>query len=150
LARIFLAGIIQGSINYRKIHDQDYRGRIKKIFAWHAPSHSLYCPFEKHSTSLEYSHKKGERVYRQHIEMAADSDVLLAYIPQASMGTAVEMWEAHNRGAKVITITPLTDNWTVKFLSDKVFKNLAEFEAFLAGGGLDKLLSKGARRRRSK
>ena len=145
MAKIFLAGIIQGSIAGHNIHEQDYRERLKRIFSRCAPGHELYCPFENHSASLEYSHEEGERVFREHIEMAASSDVMLAYLPEASMGTAVEMWEAHNRGVRIITISPMTENWTVKFLSDRVFRDIAGFETFLDKGGLEKLLAEEGR-----
>ena len=33
------------------------------------------------------------------------------------MGTAIEMWEAYQHGAAVVTISPMRHNWAVKFLS---------------------------------
>ena len=70
---------------------------------------------------------------------AARADVLIAYLPEASMGTAVEMWEAHRAGKPVLTISPLAENWVVRFLSTRVFPSLVAFESFVAEGELEKL-----------
>jgi hypothetical protein len=140
MAKIFLAGIIQGSISERAIHAQDYRGEIKRLLAKHASAHDCYCPIANHPESLGYAHDQGRKVFLEHIRMARESDVLLAYIPLASMGTAIEMWEAHKAGRLVITISPLAENWAIKFLSDLVFPDIPAFESFLASGGLDEAL----------
>ena len=150
MAKIFIGGIIQGSIKGLEIHEQDYRSRIKEIFQKHAPDCELYCPIENHPNSLEYDFEQGERVFLDHIDMAATSDVFLAFVPQASMGTAVEMWEAHRRGVPVISITPMRENWAVKFLSTRVFADLDEFESFLSEGGLGEILAAKSERRQGK
>ena len=147
MTRVFIGGIIQGSIRGLEIHEQDYRSRIKNIFKQHAPECELYCPIENHPDSLGYDFERGREVFLSHIEMAAESDVFLAFIPHASMGTAVEMWEAHRRGAFVLTITPMAENWAVKFLSDKILADLDELESFLAGGGLKEIAKRNATRR---
>jgi hypothetical protein len=141
MPKIFLAGIIQGSISERAIHAQDYRGRIKELLATYAPAYDSYCPIANHPQSLGYDQQTGRKVFLEHIDMARESDVLIAYVPQASMGTAIEMWEAHNAGRLVLTISPLAENWAIKFLSDRVFPTIGEFESFLASGGLDKALN---------
>ena len=50
------------------------------------------------------------------------------------MGTAIEMWEAHQHGAAVLTISPMKHNWTVKFLSHGLYADEAEFIAALRSG----------------
>ncbi len=52
------------------------------------------------------------------------------------MGTAIEMWEAWQHGAAVITVSPMTINWAVRFLSHALFADLAEFEAAIVSGDL--------------
>jgi len=47
------------------------------------------------------------------------------------MGTAIEMWECHKKKIPVWTITPMKENWSVKFLSTEIFETLEEFESFL-------------------
>ncbi len=68
--------------------------------------------------------------------MCREIDVLLAYLPEASMGTAIEMWEAYQHGAVVISISPLKHNWAVKFLSHILYADIAEFEAAANDGSL--------------
>ena len=52
------------------------------------------------------------------------------------MGTAIEMWEAHQHGAAVVSISPLKHNWAVKFLSHALYANEEEFVAALQSGRL--------------
>lgn len=56
------------------------------------------------------------------------------------MGTAIEMWEAHQCGRIVVTISPLKHNWAVKFLSDLLYADLLEFEEDLTAGRLGQKL----------
>ena len=61
---------------------------------------------------IGYSSGHARDVFCQHIRMCQQFDVLIAYVPKASMGTAIEMWRHTN--AVVITITPLIHNWVVQ------------------------------------
>ena len=45
-----------------------------------------------------------ERTLLEMAEEAARADVLIAYVPEASMGTAVEIWEAYRAGKPILTI----------------------------------------------
>ena len=132
--RIFLAGIIQGSLTGATVHDQDYRGRIKRLLAAHFPEAEVYDPVADHGNSIEYDEATGRRVFFGHTRMCGQIDVLLAVVPEASMGTAIEMWEAYRHGAAVLTISPLEINWAVKFLSHAMYADLPEFEAALQSG----------------
>ena len=38
------------------------------------------------------------------------------------------MWEAYRHGAAVITISPMTLNWAVKFLSHELYTDVEQFE----------------------
>jgi hypothetical protein len=51
------------------------------------------------------------------------------------------MWEAFRAGAPVVTISPMAANWVVRHLSDVVLPDLAAFEEWVAGGGLDKFVN---------
>ena len=72
---------------------------------------------------------------------AQGCDVLLAWLPSASMGTAIEMHEAARAGALVLTVTPMAANWVVRTHSDRIFADLAELEAFLASPEAAELLA---------
>jgi hypothetical protein len=132
--RFFLAGIMQGSHAAARCHCQDYRTHIARLVETHFPDADLYDPHAKHSTSLDYSHETGRDVFFRHNLMCRQIDVLVAFVPEASMGTAIEMWEAYQHGAAVITISPLRHNWAVKFLSHALYADLPAFEAALLSG----------------
>ncbi len=134
--RIFLAGIMQGSHTGAVLHEQDYRDRIKALIARHLPEAEVYDPLADHAKSLEYGERKGRDVFFRHNLMCREVDVLLAFVPSASMGTAIEMWEADQHGAAVVTISPLRLNWAVKFLSHILYADLEEFSAALEDGSL--------------
>jgi hypothetical protein len=132
--RFFLAGIMQGSHAAARCHGQAYRADLTRLIEAHFPGADLYDPHVKHSTSLDYSHETGRDVFFRHNFMCREVDVLVAFVPEASMGTAIEMWEAYQHGAAVISISPLLHNWAVKFLSHALYADLPAFEAALQSG----------------
>jgi len=138
--RIFLAGIMQGSHCTATLHQQDYRGRLKDLLSAHLPQAQVYDPLADHAQSLEYGDEQGREVFMHHNRLCREVDVVLAYVPEASMGTAVEMWEARQHGRAVVAISPLAHNWAVKFLSHVVYPDLESFEQALVGGELPAML----------
>ncbi|MGB9299977.1 MAG: nicotinamide-nucleotide amidohydrolase family protein, partial [Anaerolineae bacterium] len=137
--RFFVAGIMQGSRQDDDICDQDYRTTIREIIACQYPDAEVICPLELYPDSVGYGYEEGKRTFLELADMAAQTDVVVAYLPEASMGTAIEMWHAYSAGARILTISPMAENWVVKFLSDLVFSTTEEFAEFLAGDGLAKL-----------
>jgi len=136
---IFLSGIIQGSLPGKDIHGQDYREAIKAILRSHVPDAEVLCPLDLHPNSPEYDMETSRATFLQMIHLAETADLVVAYVPEASMGTAVEMWKAHERGVPVISISALPNNWIVKLASRRVFPTIEAFEQFLANGGLREL-----------
>jgi hypothetical protein len=132
--RIFLAGIMQGSLREPTLHAQDYRARLRELLTEHVPGAEIYDPLSDHRNSLEYSELRGKEVFFHHNRMCREVDVLLAFVPEASMGTAIEMWEAHQHDRLVVSISPLEHNWAIKFLSHRRFHDVAEFEAEVISG----------------
>jgi hypothetical protein len=137
--KIFLGGIIQGSELGNSIHDQSYRKRIRAVLAEAFPDAAIYSPQEEHPTSVMYPDGKGRGVFWEIMEKAAKTDLMIAYLPEASMGTAIEMWIAFNAKRKVVAITPMGNNWCVKYLSHHVCENLENFEDFVRSGKLKSL-----------
>ncbi len=119
-----MAGIIQGSAKDKSIHSQDYRRRIKEIFADCSPDSVVFDPFDGHEGSVHYDIEKGKSVFNGSLEKLRESDLMIAYLPDASLGTAIEMWESHKAGVPVWTITGMKDNWIVRFCSQKIFENI--------------------------
>jgi hypothetical protein len=79
-------------------------------------------------------------VFDGHVAMCREFDLVIAFVPEASMGTAIETWEACRHGRAVITITPLVHNWVVQLTSLAVYRDREAFEAALTGGEIDRLL----------
>ena len=133
---IFIAGIIQGSRTDGDIETQDYRREIAQIVRRHIPGVEVLDPVELHPNSVEYGPERAKQTLLELASLAGQADAVIAYVPSASMGTAIEMWNAHQHGKPVYTISPLAGNWVVEFLSERVFTSLETFAAFVAGGGL--------------
>ena len=134
--RIFLSGIIQGSRRGKNIHTQSYRDILKDVLRRYAPDAELICPIDLHPNSVDYDDVLARQTFEDMVRLATEVDLVVAYLPEASMGTAVEIWQAHKSGVPVLTISPLAENWVVKLASLRVFPSVADFEAFLAAGGL--------------
>lgn len=134
--RFFLAGIMQGSHLGAAIHNQAYRSRLKGLLAEHFPLAEIYDPLADHANSLDYDDEMGRSVFLHHNRLCREVDVVLAFVPEATMGTAIEMWEAYSAGRAVVTISPLKHNWAVRFLSHELYADVAEFESALVEGRL--------------
>lgn len=139
--RVFLAGIMQGSHVAALVHDQSYRTSLAAIVQQHWPDAEVYDPFANHATSVGYDRRRAREVFLGHIEMCKQFDLLIAYVPEASMGTAIEMWEAHQHARVVVTITPLSHNWVVQITSQAVYPDAEAFTYALKAGEIDRLLS---------
>ena len=134
--RVFIAGIMQGSRSAGGIEGQDYRREVAQIVQRHIPGVEVLDPFELHPDSVGYSPEQARRTLLELVELAGRVDVLVAFVPSASMGTAIEMWNAYQGGVRIYTISPLADNWVVSSLSERVFPDIAAFAACIANGGL--------------
>lgn len=138
--QIFIAGIMQGSRADRGICEQDYRQTITAAILARYPQVEIVDPFALHPGSVDYDPADGRRTFFSMAARAAEADLLIAYVPEASMGTAIEMWQAYQAGAPVLTISPLRENWAVKFISSRIFPTIADFIAFVNNGGLDEFV----------
>ena len=104
----------------------------------------MVCPAELNPDSVAYNTEAARRAFMGELDLAAEADVLVAYAPVATMGTAVEMYRAHAAGRLVFTVSPMATNWAVRFLSTRVFGDLAEFEAFVRDGDLGRTVAERA------
>jgi hypothetical protein len=138
--RVFICGIIQGSHSELAIHGQGYRQRLKDLVEAHLPGAEVYCPQTLHPESLSYEDSRAFRVFEESVDAATQSDLLIAYVPEASMGSAIEMWEAKKVGARIVSITPLVHNWVVRYASDIIVENIDEFAELLKAKRVEALL----------
>lgn len=135
--RFFIAGIMQGSHRKTVMHEQDYRSHVKSLLEDHFPDADVYDPFANHQDSLDYDDAMSRDVFYQHNRLCREVDVVVAFVPEASMGTAIEMWEAHEHGRGIVlAISPLSHNWAVRFCSHLIFLDIEAFEMELRSGVL--------------
>jgi len=134
--RVFIAGVMQGSRPGPDIAPQDYRRQIADLLRAHVEGVEIWDPDLIHPDGVNYPRQKARQTLLEMAELAAAADCLVAYLPEASMGTAIEMWQAYRAGVPVYTISPLEENWVVFTLSTKVFPDLAAFAGFVASGGI--------------
>jgi hypothetical protein len=144
--RFFLAGIMQGSHLASTLHPQGYRGHLRELLERYFPAAEVYDPLADHADSLSYDDAQGRSVFFHHCELCQQVDVVLAFVPEASMGTAIEMWEAHRHGRLIVTISPMSHNWVIKFLSHAIYPDVESFETALASGELARRLEELSKR----
>jgi hypothetical protein len=134
--KVFISGLIQGSRQDRTMSSQDYRRRIAEAVSQRHPDAEIIDPWEIHPEALNYGPEKAKATLRDEVKLAQGTDVLIAYLPEASMGTALEMWSAYQGGAQVYIITPMTHNWVVMLVATRTFESLDDLCQFVADGGL--------------
>ena len=138
--KIFIAGIMQGSRRENSLIEQDYRQEIGALLQQHVPNVEIVDPLALHPDSVSYSDEDARRTLIDLAKVAGRADAVIAFVPEASMGTALEMWEAYQNQRPVFTISPLTHNWVVKGLSTQVFKDMQTFRAFVVSGEFAQLV----------
>lgn len=129
--RVFLAGVMQASLRGKGIVDQGYRNTIGDALIAKWPDLDVVDPLILHPNSVEYDDEVARETLFALIALATTCDLVIAYVPQASMGTALEMNAAYQAGIPVIAISPLRENWVIRAVSDRVFPNLESFMEFL-------------------
>jgi len=72
---------------------------------------------------------------------AGAADIVIAYLPEASMGTALEMVRAYDNGVPILTISPMAKNWFIKALSARVFPTLEAFCDWMRQNRLGELVN---------
>lgn len=140
--KFFLAGIMQGSKLGKGLHSQDYRTFLKQLLEANLDGAEVYDPFAEHHDSITYTDDVGKPVFLRHNYMCREMDVIVAFVPEASMGTAIEMWEGWQHGAVVIAVSPLTTNWAVRFLSHYIYPSLEALESDIRSGQFSIILEK--------
>jgi hypothetical protein len=134
--RVFIGGIMQGSLPEMEIHGQSYRARIADLVRRHYPGVEIVDPFALHPTSVAYDRAQAVETFLAMLDEAAEADVLIAYLPEASLGTAAEIWRAYTAGKPVYALSPMVHNWMLWATATRILEDWDAFEAFVAEGGL--------------
>jgi hypothetical protein len=137
---VFIGGIMQGSIREMAVHDQDYRDQIADIVRRYHPRVAITDPRALHPDSVQYGREQAIDTFLAMLDEAAAADVLIAYLPEASLGTALEIWRAYQAGRPVLVISPMVNNWMLWATATHILPDLPAFEAYVAQGGLEPYL----------
>lgn len=129
--KIYISGVMQGSIKGDGIQEQGYRPIITDGIKVLHPDAEIFDPRAAFPDSPTYDDDRAKEVLFFMADEAASSDIVIAYLPEASMGTALEMIRAYDNGKQVITITSLEKNWFIKSVSAKIFYSLHEFDSWI-------------------
>ena len=139
--KIFIAGIMQGSKKGHGIQSQDYRQRIRAAVKIQHPEVECVDPFSRHPDSVTYDADRARQVLFEMAAAAGSADIVIAYLPSASMGTALEMIRAYDNGKTIISISPMAQNWLVRAVSAIIFPTLDEFCTWVGQADLTELAS---------
>lgn len=125
--KVFIAGVMQGS---RKdgIHSQDYRSAITNILSKHIDNVEVVDPDKTDPDRLNYNFDQSKKMFFDYCAVAGKVHLLISYLPTASMGSAIEMWNAYHADIPIFSITPMPQNWVIKLLSKEIFSDLEDFE----------------------
>mmetsp|Transcript_34183 Transcript_34183/g.102022 ORF Transcript_34183/g.102022 Transcript_34183/m.102022 type:complete len:172 (-) Transcript_34183:171-686(-) len=154
----FLSGVMQGSVKDKddaalsdvhgiRVAPQDYRAQLKDAILGADPSAKIIEPWELVGGLCAEMYPPGtpqedyfaddahvQRAFQLCVDRAAQADVVVSYLPEASMGSAVEIHAARQAGKKVITIAMgrMASNWVVRSYSDHKLSSIAGLKEWLA------------------
>ena len=140
--RVFIGGIMQGSNQEMAIHGQNYRAHISDLVRRRYPGVEIVDPFVLHPNSVNYDRAQAVETFLSMLDEAAGADVLIAYLPEASLGTAAEIWRAYAAGVPVYVLSPMVHNWMLWTTATRILEDWGAFEAFVAQGGLEPHLNR--------
>jgi len=145
--RYFISGVMLGS--RQQLNDQaadlapqDYRVRMARAIRAADPGAEIVDPLDhvkaRAATAgmtleeLNADDALVREAFREVIALVPQCDVIISNLPEASMGSAVELWEAQKAGLMVFTISPMVANWTIRTAAKYNFPSMEEFEQNLA------------------
>jgi hypothetical protein len=140
--KIYISGVMQGSIKGKGIQGQGYRQVISDAIKINHPNAEIYDPFSVFPNSVEFDDQRAKQTLFAMAEEASSSDIVIAYLPEASMGTALEMVRAYDNGKTIISISPLEENWFILSVSAKIFISLDDFCDWIQHTNLSELIIK--------
>lgn len=139
--KIYISGVMQGSIKGDGIQEQGYRPIIIDSIKVLHPDAEIFDPRAAFPDSPTFDDERAKEVLFFMADEAASSDLVIAYLPEASMGTALEMIRAYDNGKMLITITSLEKNWFIKGVSSKIFSSLDGFVKWVRQTNLEALIT---------
>jgi hypothetical protein len=141
---IFIAGVMQGARLDEQIYDQDYRVSIARSIRAHLPQAQITDPWALNPNSVDYDEQRARETFLSMTAQAGKADVLIAYLPTVSMGTAMEMWEAFQSNTYIIAVTPHVHHWAIRFTADEIVPDLDALLRLIESGHLADILRRRA------
>jgi len=127
--RVFIGGIMQGSHMANVMADQGYRRAISEALTKRWPETDVVDPLVLHPNGLDYDDGAARETLMQMLSLTPQCDLVVAFLPTASMGTALEIFSAFRGGVPVVAISPLQHNWVLRAFARRIYPDL---ESFLA------------------
>ena len=141
---IFIAGVMQGARLDDQIHEQDYRLSIARSLKDHIPEAQITDPWALNPNSVDYDEDRARETFLTMTAMAGEADLLIAYLPSVSMGTAMEMWEAYQSKTYIIAVTPHIHHWAIRFTADEIVPDLPTLLTLIESGHIAGILKRRA------
>ena len=138
--KVFIGGVMQGSRQDDQIDSQVYRVRIAEAFQQYAPEISVIDPWALNPNSVNYEDGLARDTFLSMTRKVKEADLMIAYLPQVSMGTAMEMWEAYNAGIYIVAVTPYLHHWAVRFTASEILPDLDALLTEIENGRLPQLI----------
>lgn len=138
---VFIAGVMQGVRRDDQIDDQHYRVRIREALYKQLPDIRITDPWALNPNSVTYDADRARHTFLTMTKEAGRADLLIAYLPVPSMGTAMEMWEAFQAQTYIIAVTPLIHHWAVRFTANEIVPDLDGLVADIENGRIPQLLT---------
>jgi hypothetical protein len=139
--KIYISGVMQGSKKGQGIQGQGYRQVISDAIKIRHQNAEIYDPFSLFPDSVEYDDQRSRQVLFEMADAAASADIVIAYLPEASMGSALEMIRAYDNGKAIISISTMEKNWFIGAVSAKIFLSLEDFCIWIHQTNLAELIA---------
>ena len=153
-ASYFLSGVMGGSgtgtakLAGVTVESQDYRASIRAAVLAADSTACVIDPAEVVKLRAAELHVDGtpelgfwkddacvRTMFGEVVALAAQSEVVISYLPRASMGSAVELHAAREAGRLVVVVAPneqMRANWVVRAYAHFVFDDIASLGQWLA------------------
>ena len=149
----FLSGVMGGSgagtanLAGVAVESQDYRVSIRAAVLAADKTARVVDPAEVVKLRAPELHADGlpeaafwkedgsvRAMFGEVVALAAQCDVVISYLPTASMGSAIELHAAREAGRLVVVVAPnerMRANWVVRVYADFVFDDIGSLSQWL-------------------
>ena len=132
--RVFIAGVMQANRRDTLMENQDYRLQLSEVLRRQIPDVQLIDPWAENPNSLNYTEEQARHTFLTMTNKASEADLLIAYLPLPSMGTAMEMWQAYQANTYIIAVTPFVHHWAIRFTANQILPDLESLFGLLENG----------------